>query len=352
MTHNALPVPDHFDPADVGRVWRVPYEDRFREAKTFAARHRIGPAGQDGRRIGLLLVDVQNTFCIPEYELFVAGRSGDGAVKDNMRLCRFIYGNLHRITQICPTMDTHHPIQIFHSLFLIDAAGGHPAPFTLVSADDIRSGAWAFNPAVADALGISAEYGQRFLQHYTERLKHTGKYDLTVWPYHAMLGGIGHALVSAVEEAIFFHSVARSTNPVVEVKGDRPLTENYSVLRPEVMEDPTGAPIAGANGAFVQMLLNFDAVIIAGQAKSHCVAWSVEDLLREIQAVNPALARKVYLLKDCTSPVVIPNVVDYTDAADEAFQRFADAGMHIVASNAPMESWPDMPDPAHRSPRT
>ena len=37
------------------------------------------------------------------------------------------------------------------------------------------------------------------------RSRQSGKYELTVWPFHALLGGIGHALVSAVEEAIFFH---------------------------------------------------------------------------------------------------------------------------------------------------
>jgi nicotinamidase-related amidase len=346
MAQRVLPIPGHFDPAGVGRVWRVPYEDRFREAKAFAARHRIRPAGRDDRSVGLLLVDVQNTFCIPEYELFVAGRSGDGAVKDNERLCRFIYRNLQRITRICPTMDTHHPVQIFHSLFLIDDSGEHPAPFTPVSAEDIRNGRWRFNPAVADGLDVSPSYGQDFLRHYTERLAASGRYDLTVWPFHAMLGGIGHALVPAVEEAVFFHSVARAVNPVFEVKGDRPFTENYSVLHPEVLDDADGTPIAGANDDFVQTLLGFDAVFIAGQAKSHCVAWSVEDLLREIQRVDPALAGKVYLLADCTSPVVIPGVVDYTDAADDAFKRFADAGMHIVSSNTPMASWPDMPDMA------
>jgi nicotinamidase-related amidase len=84
------------------------------------------------------------------------------------------------------------------------------------------------------ALGISAEYGQRYLHHYTRRLKEGGKYDLTIWPYHAMLGGIGHALVSCIEEAIFFHTMARQSQPDFQVKGRNPLTENYSVLRPEV----------------------------------------------------------------------------------------------------------------------
>ncbi len=49
-----------------------------------------------------------------------------------------------------------------------------------------------------------------------------------------MLGGIGHALVSAVEEAIFFHTMARRIQPTWHVKGSHPLTEHYSVLGPEV----------------------------------------------------------------------------------------------------------------------
>jgi nicotinamidase-related amidase len=81
-------------------------------------------------------------------------------------------------------------------------------------------------------------------------------------------------------------------------------------------------------------------VIIAGQAKSHCVAWTVDDLLAEIRLSNEPLAEKMYILEDCCSPVVIPEVIDYTEEADAAFQRFADAGMHIVRSTDPIGSWP------------
>ena len=80
-------------------------------------------------------------------------------------------------------------------------------------------------------------------------------------------------------------------------------------------------------------LLSYDKVIIAGQAKSHCVAWTIEDLLTEIKQKDPNLATKVYLLEDCTSPVVIPNVVDFSAQAEEAFQGFADAGMQRVISS-------------------
>jgi nicotinamidase-related amidase len=80
---------------------------------------------------------------------------------------------------------------------------------------------------------------------------------------------------------------------------------------------------------------------VAGQAKSHCVAWTVDDLISDLHdRYTPEYAKKVYLLEDCTSPVVIPDVIDYTEKADKAFKRFADAGMHIVGSVDPMSNWP------------
>jgi nicotinamidase-related amidase len=157
-----------------------------------------------------------------------------------------------------------------------------------------------------------------------------------------MLGGIGHALVSAVEEAIFFHSIARYSQPDFQVKGGNPFTENYSVLKPEVLEDAVGEQIAEKNVGFIKKLLDFDAVVIAGQAKSHCLAWTIDDLLSEIQVSDKNLAEKVYLLEDCSSPVVIPGVIDYTEQATAAFQKFADAGMQIVRSTDPISSWPGM----------
>ena len=340
MARSELPIPSHFSPEKVGQVWKVSYQERAQDAKEWAKQNKIQPASRDKLKISLLLVDVQNTFCIPEFELFVGGSTGTGAVDDNRRLCQFIYRNLDLITEICPTMDTHQAMQIFHSIFLVNDKGEHPEPYTLISSEDIEQGAWRFNPALSSNLNVDETYGQEYLRHYTRKLKEGGKYDLTIWPYHAMLGGIGHALVSAVEEAIFFHSIARYSQPDFQVKGGNPFTENYSVLRPEVLEDTVGAKIADKNVEFINKLLNFDVVIITGQAKSHCVAWTIDDLLNEIYVSDRKLAEKVYLLADCSSPVVIPGVVDYTEEGNAAFERFAEAGMHIVSSTDPISTWP------------
>jgi nicotinamidase-related amidase len=336
-----LPIPPHFEPRRVGEVWRVPYEERANEAESWRREHGLRPAAEDSVRICLVAVDVQNTFCIPDFELFVGGRSGTGAVDDNRRLCEFVYRNLGAITRIVPTLDTHRAMQIFHAIWLVDSAGRHPEPYTLVSAEDVERGVWRVNPEVCASLGLDEEYAARHLRHYTRALESGGKYRLTIWPYHALLGGIGHALVSAVEEAVFFHSVVRASQPDFQVKGDNALTEHYSALGPEVTEGPDGEPIGAKNAPLAEALLAFDAVVIGGQAKSHCVAWTIDDLLA-VAAHDPALVAKVYLLEDCSSPVVVPGAVDYTDEADAAFARFAEAGMHVVRSTEPMAEWPGL----------
>ena len=340
MQGRELPVPSFYDPARVGEVWRVPYQQIAEAADQWRARYKISPTAEDRFRVCLFLVDVQNTFCLPDFELFVGGRSGTGAVEDNRRLCRFIYRNLGVLTQISATLDTHQAIQIFHSIFLVDENGKHPAPYTLISAEDVRSGKWRFNAAVSESLGISPEYGQKYLEFYTRRLQETGKYQLTVWPYHAMLGGIGHALVSAVEEALFFHSVVRYSQPDIVIKGNHPLTEHYSALGPEVDTDYTGRRLVGKNKRLINKLREFDRVIVAGQAKSHCVAWTVADLIQSLPEKERHLIGRLYLLEDCTSPVVVPGAIDYTEEAEKAFQRFAEAGAHIVRSTEPIEKWP------------
>ena len=115
-----LPVPSFFDPERMGEIWKVPFQERALQARAWSREHQIQPASKDKFRIGLIAIDVQNTFCIPDFELFVGGRSENGAVEDNRRLCEFIYRNLSLITQITATLDTHQAVQIFHSIFLVN----------------------------------------------------------------------------------------------------------------------------------------------------------------------------------------------------------------------------------------
>ncbi len=317
----------------------VKYGEIAAAARLYVREHGLTPAANDNTRTALLAVDCQLTFCHPDFQLYVGGRSGTGAVDDTRRLVEFIYHNLGVLTAIHATMDTHTAAQIFFDIFFIDENGNYPTPLVSdLSLKSLQSGAWRANPAAAAMLNMSSEDLQNHIIHYATELAKAGKYSLTIWPYHAMLGGIGHALVPALEEVFFFHGQARNSQTGFEMKGGNPLTENYSILRPEVLTTAGGSVIANKNTELIDRLLKYDRLVIAGQAKSHCVAWTIEDLLNEINARDPALAGKVYLLEDCTSAVVVPGIVDYTEQADAAYKRFADAVMHLVKSTEPIET--------------
>ncbi|HUH04019.1 MAG TPA: nicotinamidase, partial [Kofleriaceae bacterium] len=228
----------------------------------------------------------------------------------------------------------------------VDAAGELLQPHTIISGDQVAGGEVRPNPAVARWL-CNGNYGWLTKQviHYCRELEKAGKYQLYLWPPHCLLGSAGHALTGLIHEARLFHSFVRGAQSWVEVKGGNPLTENYSVLRPEVLSRHDGAPLAQRNTQFLKTLLSADAVVIAGQAASHCVKSSIDDLLDEIVAKDPALARKVYVMTDCMSAVTVPDgaggfAADFTGEAEQAQQRFADAGMHLVRSTDPIESWP------------
>src|SRR5688572_359205 len=160
-----LPIPSHFLPDSAGRIYRVPYERRAVEAREWAKLHIVNRAAEDTFRIVLVAVDLQNTFCMPEFELFVAGRSGRAAVDDCRRFCEFLYRNLDRVTQVIATMDTHQAAQIFHAIYLVNDRGEHPPPYTRVSTEDIASGKWLFNPNVADTLNVDINEAKQHLLH-------------------------------------------------------------------------------------------------------------------------------------------------------------------------------------------
>lgn len=334
-----LPIPKHFNPKSVSTIWNVDYPRIAQNAINWRRKYKIPPASEDKKKICLIAVDTQNTFCMPGFELFVGGVSGKDAVDDSRRLCEFIYRNLSSITQIVATLDTHFTAQVFHPIFFINNRGEHPSPYTEISVDDIESGKWEFNESIGPSLNFEPGFGQRHLRHYVKTLAKTGRYKLTIWPYHAILGSIGHALVPAFEEAVFFHSIVRLSQPELVTKGSNPLTEHYSILGPEIQTDPDGKKLLSDDDKFLKKLSVFDVVILAGQAKSHCMAWTIADLIKKAKDINPMLVRKIFILDDCTSSVVVPGIVDFSEETERTFKQFKLAGVNIVKSTEPLNLW-------------
>ena len=325
-----LAAPKHYYESKIDKVFCINYQQLQEDAIQYKKKYSINNAISDKEKVCLLLIDVQNTFCIPGYPLFVGGKGGKDAVIDNMRLCSFIYRNLDKITKIICTLDTHTKMQIFHSSFWVNRKKENPDPYTIITLEDIESGKWYPSDEYSIHQGLKYDYLFQYALHYVKKLSREGKYPLTIWPYHAMLGSVGHALVSSVEEVCFFHSIIRETSTSFELKGQNPLTENYSAINPEILRDQNGIKIDQRNIKLRNEILEYDKILIAGQAKSHCVAWTVSDLWDQIKFTRPEFAKKIYLLENMTSPVVIPNIIDYTEQADKSFEEFAKNGMNRV----------------------
>jgi nicotinamidase-related amidase len=231
-------------------------------------------------RTHLLLIDPQNDFCDPKGTLFVPGADQDCA-----RLAAFIDAPDVPATfdAVTVTLDCHSSYAIFHPAFWRCRDASHPAPFTEITHEAIRAGDFA--PVDASL--------QDYTLRYTEALERGGRYKLCIWPPHCLAGTWGHCVDPTLRAALDRWEVRHPGKSVHYVlKGANPLTEHYSAFRPEV-SDPADPP----SSAFIASLAAADRIYVTGQALSHCVLFTLRDLVREVDPSH------ITLLADYTSPV-------------------------------------------------
>ncbi len=303
--------PEFYDPSRIGTLF---YPDGARIAADAVAAG-LRPAAEDGQDVHLVIVDMQVDFCHAQGSLYVLGALGD-----IRRTIEFIYRNAERITHITCSLDSHLPMQIFSPVWWAGRDGAHPAPLTIIERADVEAGTW--RPLFEPDWSVS----------YVARLEQQHKKQLCIWPYHVQTGSVGHALDPELWSAVLWHSLARRTQPHWLTKGSVPLTEHYSILGPEV--PVPGAPGGELNEAFLEILARSDAILIAGEAESHCVLETVDDLV-EAFGRQPAMLRKVFFLRDCTSPVLHPTI-DFHAIAIVRFQEFAKVGVNFITSTDPL----------------
>jgi nicotinamidase-related amidase len=259
-------------------------------------------------------------------------------VEDTRRAIEWLYRNLTTVTTLFLTLDSHSTHQIFHPAAWVDGEGRPPAPFTVISSRDVRER--RFVPVLADSRIPDMRAA---CIEYCERLEGSGRHALTIWPYHAFLGGASHALVPALMEAVLFHSLVRRADPVFEIKGRASLTESYSALSPEV-RSLQGHALGGFNHSLYDAVMSHDRVYVFGQAKSHCVLETLRDLRQECERRDPRLLERLYVLEDAMSPVTpppldpLPEALDFPRVAERALDEFRRAGMHVVRTSEPIAS--------------
>jgi nicotinamidase-related amidase len=282
-------------------------------------------------RAHLLIIDAQNDFCdLPPSHCPTDPASGQplapalpvpGAHADLQRLAAFIRGQGAALGDITVTLDSHHRVDIAHPPFWRQGDGGAVAPFTAITAAQVRAG--AYRPTDPAALPRTLAY--------LDALEARGRYTLMVWPVHCQIGSWGHGLHADVLAACSAWEDA-TLRPVAAVhKGDNPWTEHYSALEAEV---PDAADAGTAlNHALLQRLDAADTLLVAGQAASHCVRATVEHLLAHLPSGRP---QRLLLLTDGMSPVAgfEPQAAAFLAAARAAGARtatMAEAAAQLVS---------------------
>ncbi|MBI2899528.1 MAG: cysteine hydrolase family protein [Planctomycetes bacterium] len=303
--------PSFYDPERVGTLFQPDLLRIQREAEAAA----IPPASGDRRRTALVLIDFQVDFCHPTGSLVVPG-----AIGDLRRAIEFICRNAAAISEIHASLDSHVVFQIFHPAWWAGPDGKHPAPFTPIPPEEVRSGRWRplFDP----------EWSRK----YVEALAAGGRQMLIIWPYHTMVGAVGQALDPALHEALLFHSMARREQVRWLIKGTIPKTEYYSILEPEVKIETE--PRGTLNTAFLESVARNDAVYLAGEAKSHCVLATIRSIMEYFKE-RPESIRKFRLLEDCTSSVKHPTI-DFEGTANAELARYEKLGFGRVRSTDPL----------------
>ena len=278
-------------------------------------------------KVQLLIIDAQNDFCdLPAdwYAVDPVTRSSiapslpvAGAHADLERLAHLIDDLAPSLERIVVTLDSHHRLDIAHPAFWTkrddSGDGGDVAPFTSITAAQVRAGEFTAR---------TEDHRSRALA-YLDALEARGRYTLMVWPVHCQIGTWGHGLHADVRSACDRYEETQQREVVAVFKGMNPWTEHYSAFDAEVPDasDPTTL----LNRSLIDTLAEADTLLIAGQASSHCVKATVEDLVLHLP---PGHADRLVLLTDCMSPVA-----GFEAQADGFVATMASCGVRLMTSD-------------------
>ena len=258
----------------------------------------------EGKKVSLFVIDPQNDFCSKRGSLYIPG-----ADEDNERLTKWILINKKIIDQVFVTMDSHYTIDISHPKFWINNEGENPDAFTIIKAQDIIDGIW--KPAYD-------MFNEGVTLTYLENLKSQGEFEHCIWPEHCITGTWGQAIDTVINgglrEWVLAGDEARFVRYIT--KGSHPMTEHFGAFKAQVAL--SNAPETHINMELIEHLDKFDIIYLAGQAKSHCVA----NTLKQIMDLSESIAKKFVILEDTMS-----NVVGFENISDPIYDRAKKLGI-------------------------
>ena len=265
-------------------------------------------------KVHLLVIDPQNDFMDSPSSSLPVTRANE----DMRRLAALIARIGGKLADIHVTLDSHRVIDVGHPGFWRDPSGQMPNPFTIVNANDIASGTFTpRDPALRP----------RMLE-YANTLEKNGLYRAMVWPEHCKIGTPGHNVQSDLSRALETWERKEFATVNYVTKGTNPFTEHYGALMAEV-PDPED-PSTMLNTDFLAMLADADIVGIAGEALSHCVKSTVDQIARHIGDEH---IKKFHILTDCSNPVSqVAGGPDFPGIAAKWLKDMESHGMVLVPS--------------------
>lgn len=255
-------------------------------------------------KIHLLIIDPQNDFCVPDDGHGNAGTLCiPGAHDDMKRVAAMIDRIGLKLDDIHVTLDSHRHVDISHPIWWKDSKGVPPPPFTLLGIDGekiVKLEPQPNSPPIVTGQEYTT-YLPSFLKRskeYLRALTAGGRYPHCIWPDHCLIGTWGHNVVPELMASLLRWEDQFATVDYV-TKGSNIWTEHFSAVKAEVPdpEDPT----TQINTNFIQTLEEADMIVIAGEARSHCLANTVVDIANAFS--DTAYVKKMVLLKDCSSDV-------------------------------------------------
>ena len=281
-------------------------------------------------KVHLVVIDPQNDFMGNDdgspYSVKLAdGRSltaslpVKGAVVDMKRLAKMADRIGPKLEDIHVTLDSHRVIDVAHGGMWRDENGKSPNPFTLITYADIKNHIWTPR---------NQNLRQRMLD-YTQVLEAGGNYLLIIWPEHCLIGTWGHNVQADLAESLLKWERSQYANVDYVVKGTNPYTEHYGALMAEV-PDPSD-PSTQLNTAFLGVMQDADIIGLAGEASSHCVLTTLQQIAKNIGDEH---LKKFRLLTDCMSPVAPPpgGVPDFPAIAKKGIDEMIIRGMETTTS--------------------
>lgn len=245
----------------------------------------------------LFIIDPQNDFCEPTGSLFVSG-----ADEDTKRLIKWFKSNINDIDGVFVTLDSHVVNDISHPHFW----EGQVESFTIITKQEVLDGKYTpkqFKDTVIE---------------YLETLEKTSNFKHCIWPEHCIFGTHGFCIQKDLAELIREWELEKNEICNKISKGSHPLTEHFGAFQAQVplleSED------THFNTTLFNALSTYDEIYLTGQAKSHCVANTILQMI----AHDEAIVRKVVFLQNTSS-----NVPGFESIADDIYLLAKEKGMRF-----------------------